>query len=181
MLDHLSDSQVKTSEICGEVERTRWELLQESGVQKTELLRARQDMVNRIIQIGEKSLERKSEENSQLEKPERRYPLRERKAKVFTDHVMYKAFQTEREPETFSDAMSGHDKEKWVDAVTEEFSAFRKGVQDEKGQCDDKVDKMRRAMSKLENEERSLQEELARNESRATRLVLQKVSLEGDL
>jgi small-conductance mechanosensitive channel len=74
MLDHLSDSQMKTSEIRGEVEQIRWQLLQESGVQKTELLRARQDMVNRIIQIGEKSLERK---------PERRYPLRERNAKVF--------------------------------------------------------------------------------------------------
>ncbi|XP_023727359.1 thyroid receptor-interacting protein 11 isoform X4 [Cryptotermes secundus] len=54
MLDHLSDSQVNTSEIRGEVEQTRWQLLQESGVQKTELLRARQDMVNRIIQMGEK-------------------------------------------------------------------------------------------------------------------------------
>jgi hypothetical protein len=137
MLDHLSDSQVKTSEIRGEVEQTRWQLLQESGVQKTELLRARQDMVNRIIQIGEKSLERKPEEDFQPEKPERRYPLRERKAEVFTDHVMYNAFQTEREPETFSEAMSGHDKEKWVDTVTEEFNALRKSVQDEKGQCED--------------------------------------------
>jgi rootletin len=74
----------------------------------------------------------------------------------------------------------GNDKEKWVDAVTEEFSALRKGVQDEKGQCEDKLDKMRQAMSKLENEERSLQEELARNESRATRLELQRLSLERD-
>jgi hypothetical protein len=47
-------SQTNTSEIRGEVEQTRWQLLQESGVQKTELLRARQDMVNRIIQMGEK-------------------------------------------------------------------------------------------------------------------------------
>jgi hypothetical protein len=45
---------MNTSEIRGEVEQTRWQLLQESGVQKTELLRARQDMVNRIIQMGEK-------------------------------------------------------------------------------------------------------------------------------
>ncbi|KDR16339.1 Thyroid receptor-interacting protein 11 [Zootermopsis nevadensis] len=57
MLEHLSDSQMNTSEIRGEVEQTRWQLLQESGVQKTELLRARQDMVNRIIQMGEKSRE----------------------------------------------------------------------------------------------------------------------------
>jgi hypothetical protein len=70
---------------------------------------------------------------------------------------MYNAFRTEREPETFSEAMSGHDKETWVDAVTGEFSALRKSVQDEKGQCEDKLDKMRQAMSKLENEKRSLQ------------------------
>jgi len=57
MLDHLSDSQMNTSEIRGEVEQTRWQLLQDSGIQKTELLRARQDMVNRIIQMGEKSRE----------------------------------------------------------------------------------------------------------------------------
>jgi rootletin len=152
-----------------------------SGVQETELLRVRQDMVNRIIQTGEKSLERKPEDDSQPKKPERRYPLRERKAKVFTDHLMYNAFQTKREPETFSEAMSGNDKEKWVDAVTEEFSALRKSVQDEKGQCGDTLDKMRQAMPKLENEKRSLQEELIRNELRATRLVLHGVSLEGDL
>ncbi|XP_069698547.1 thyroid receptor-interacting protein 11 isoform X2 [Periplaneta americana] len=57
MFDHLSDSQMNTSEIRGEVEQTRWQLLQDSGAQKTELLRARQDMVNRIIQMGEKSRE----------------------------------------------------------------------------------------------------------------------------
>ena len=45
---------MNTSEIRGEVEQTRWQLLQDSGIQKTELLRARQDMVNRIIQMGEK-------------------------------------------------------------------------------------------------------------------------------
>jgi uncharacterized protein involved in exopolysaccharide biosynthesis len=53
----------------------------------------------------------------------------------------------------------------WVDAVTEEFSALQKSVQDEKGQCENKLDKMRQAMSKLENEKHSLQEELARNVS----------------
>jgi hypothetical protein len=56
------------------------------------------------IKIGEKSLERQPEEDSQPEKPEGRYPLRERKAKVFTDHVKYNAFKAEREPETFSEA-----------------------------------------------------------------------------
>jgi len=36
-------------------------------------------------------------------------------------------------------------------------------------------------MSRLENEKRNLQEELGRNESRATKLELQRLSLEGDL
>jgi hypothetical protein len=52
--ENVCCSQMNTSEIRGEVEQTRWQLLQESGIQKTELLRARQDMVNRIIQMGEK-------------------------------------------------------------------------------------------------------------------------------
>jgi hypothetical protein len=48
----------------------------------------------------------------------------------------------------------------WTISVTQvKFSALRKSAQDEK---------------------RSLQEKLARNESRATRLELQRVSLEGD-
>jgi hypothetical protein len=40
---------------------------------------------------------------------------------------------------------------------------------------------MRQAVSRLENEKRSLQEEMGRNESRATKLELQRLSLEGDL
>jgi rootletin len=40
---------------------------------------------------------------------------------------------------------------------------------------------MRQAMSRLEAEKRSLQEELGRNESRATKLEVQRLSLEGDL
>jgi hypothetical protein len=36
-------------------------------------------------------------------------------------------------------------------------------------------------MSKLENEKRCLEEELARNESRATRLELRRLSLEREL
>jgi hypothetical protein len=52
--ENVCHFQMNTSEIRGEVEQTRWQLLQESGIQKTELLRARQDMVNRIIQMGEK-------------------------------------------------------------------------------------------------------------------------------
>jgi hypothetical protein len=57
-----------------------------------------------------KSLERKPEDDPQPEKPERRYPLRERKAEVFTDYVMYSAFQTEQEPGAYSEALYGHDK-----------------------------------------------------------------------
>ena len=40
---------------------------------------------------------------------------------------------------------------------------------------------MRQAISRLESEKRNLQEELGRNESRATKLELQRLSLEGDL
>ena len=40
---------------------------------------------------------------------------------------------------------------------------------------------MRQALSRLEAEKRSLQEELGRNESRATKLEVQRLSLEGDL
>jgi rootletin len=40
---------------------------------------------------------------------------------------------------------------------------------------------MRQAVSRLENEKRNLQEEFGRNESRATKLELQRLSLEGDL
>lgn len=36
-------------------------------------------------------------------------------------------------------------------------------------------------MNKVENEKRNLQEELSRSESRATKLELQRMSLEGDL
>jgi len=40
---------------------------------------------------------------------------------------------------------------------------------------------MRQALSRVEAEKRSLQEELGRNESRATKLEVQRLSLEGDL
>lgn len=40
---------------------------------------------------------------------------------------------------------------------------------------------MRQAVSRLETEKRTLQEELGRNESRATKLEVQRLSLEGDL
>lgn len=40
---------------------------------------------------------------------------------------------------------------------------------------------MKQALNRLENEKRCLQEELGRNESRSTKLELQRMSLEGDL
>jgi rootletin len=40
---------------------------------------------------------------------------------------------------------------------------------------------MRQALSRVEAEKRSLQEELGRSESRATKLEVQRLSLEGDL
>ena len=45
----------------------------------------------------------------------------------------------------------------------------------------EKVDKLKQALNKVENDKRNLQEELSRSESRATKLELQRMSLEGDL
>lgn len=45
----------------------------------------------------------------------------------------------------------------------------------------ERMDKLKQALSKIENEKRNLQEELNRSESRATKLELQRMSLEGDL
>lgn len=45
----------------------------------------------------------------------------------------------------------------------------------------DKLDKMKVALDRLEAEKRSLQEELNRIENRSTKLELQRMSAEGDL
>lgn len=45
----------------------------------------------------------------------------------------------------------------------------------------EKLDKLKQVLNKVENEKRNLQEELSKNESRATKLELQRMSLEGDL
>lgn len=45
----------------------------------------------------------------------------------------------------------------------------------------DKLDKLKQALSRAECDKRSLQEELSRSESRATKLELQRLGLEGDL
>lgn len=45
----------------------------------------------------------------------------------------------------------------------------------------DKLEKLRQAFNRAEVEKRSLHEELSRSESRATKLELQRLGLEGDL
>lgn len=45
----------------------------------------------------------------------------------------------------------------------------------------EKLDKLKQVLNKVENEKRNLQEELSKSESRATKLELQRMSLEGDL
>lgn len=45
----------------------------------------------------------------------------------------------------------------------------------------EKLDKLKQILNKVENEKRNLQEELSKSESRATKLELQRMSLEGDL
>lgn len=45
----------------------------------------------------------------------------------------------------------------------------------------EKLDKLKQVLNKIENEKRNLQEELSKSESRATKLELQRMSLEGDL
>ncbi|CAD6231744.1 GSCOCG00001565001-RA-CDS [Cotesia congregata] len=52
---------------------------------------------------------------------------------------------------------------------------------EEKGQYEEKLEKMRQAFGRCDNEKRSLQEDLGRSEARATKLELQRMSLEGDL
>lgn len=45
----------------------------------------------------------------------------------------------------------------------------------------EKLDKLKQVLNKVENGKRNLQEELSKSESRATKLELQRMSLEGDL
>lgn len=52
---------------------------------------------------------------------------------------------------------------------------------EEKIQFEEKLDKLKQVLNKVENEKRNLQEELSKSESRATKLELQRMSLEGDL
>ncbi|KAL6443577.1 hypothetical protein ACFW04_001609 [Cataglyphis niger] len=51
---------------------------------------------------------------------------------------------------------------------------------EEKSQYEDKLDKMKHELNRLETEKRNLQKELRHSESRATEMELQKMSLEGD-
>lgn len=52
---------------------------------------------------------------------------------------------------------------------------------EDKSQCDDKCEKLRGQVARLENEKRGLQDELSRSEARSGKLELQRVSLEGDI
>lgn len=45
----------------------------------------------------------------------------------------------------------------------------------------EKLDKMKQTLNRMENERRNLQEELGKSETRATKLELQRMSLDGDL
>lgn len=45
----------------------------------------------------------------------------------------------------------------------------------------EKAEKMKAALAKLESEKRQLQEELARTENRSAKLEVQRMSTEGDL
>lgn len=45
----------------------------------------------------------------------------------------------------------------------------------------DKIEKLKNSLARLENDKRNLQEELNRTESRSTKLELQRMSAEGDL
>lgn len=53
--------------------------------------------------------------------------------------------------------------------------------QEERVQCEDRLEKCRQNSGRLETEKRQLQEELARCEGRASKLDLQRVSIEGDI
>lgn len=52
---------------------------------------------------------------------------------------------------------------------------------EEKAQCEERLEKCRQSVARLESEKRHLQDELARSEGRASKLDLQRVALEGDI
>ena len=52
---------------------------------------------------------------------------------------------------------------------------------EEKAQCEERLEKCRQSVARLESEKRHLQDELARAEGRASKLDLQRVALEGDI
>lgn len=55
------------------------------------------------------------------------------------------------------------------------------GGVEEKLQYEDKIDKMKITIGRLETDKRNLQEELSRTENRSAKLELQRLSAEGDL
>lgn len=52
---------------------------------------------------------------------------------------------------------------------------------EEKAQCDERLEKCRQSVARLESEKRHLQDELSRSEGRSSKLDLQRVALEGDI
>lgn len=52
---------------------------------------------------------------------------------------------------------------------------------EEKAQCEERFEKCRQTVARLESEKRHLQDELARSEGRSSKLDLQRVALEGDI
>lgn len=63
---------------------------------------------------------------SDLEISERRYPLRDRKAKIYEDYIMYYADEEREDPHTIEEALSREDHEDWRKAIQSELNAIKK-------------------------------------------------------
>jgi hypothetical protein len=59
---------------------------------------------------------------------ERRYPIRDRWPREFPNHVVYYTVGKENiyDPVTVSDALSRHDKDKWLAAMDDEYKSLMK-------------------------------------------------------
>lgn len=78
--------------------------------------------------LTEESASSEENENApqQQGQEETRYPVRMRRAKQFPDYKLYQAVCDEDEPTTVEEAMAGPDKEKWKQAMFEEYNSFQK-------------------------------------------------------
>ncbi|KAL4704053.1 hypothetical protein ACJJTC_001975 [Scirpophaga incertulas] len=70
---------------------------------------------------GIEDCERESTEISETvqRNSERRYPLRNKKAKEFPDYVLYQASELEQDPLTVKETLSRPDSKQWRDAIQE--------------------------------------------------------------